>query len=116
MTQPAPSPEDDPYADRRVYPRVPVALPAFLQANGGRHFVQIVDLSAGGARLSCAAVLSSGTKVVLDCGVLGRGATVRWQNGDTLGLSFDSELDPLELAALRARSQALAVWMKHGDT
>ena len=55
-----PTPQDsDPFADRRVYPRVPVALPAFLQANGERHAVQIVDLSAGGAKLICSISLAS---------------------------------------------------------
>ena len=40
--QPHSFPQDcDPFADRRVYPRVPVALPAFLQADGERHAVQI---------------------------------------------------------------------------
>ena len=115
MTKPAPSPEDDPYADRRVYPRVPVALPAFLQAGGVRHHVHLLDLSAGGAKLTCAKQLASGTPVILDCGIIGRAATVRWQNGDTLGLAFDVQLDPLDVAALTARSTALAVWMKHGD-
>ena len=38
---------------------------------------------------------------------------MRWQNGDTLGLSFDVQLDALDVTALTARSQALAAWMKH---
>ena len=112
MATPLPSPEDsDPYADRRVYPRVPVALPAFLQAAGERHFVQILDLSAGGAKLSCAASLAVGTTVTLDCGTLGRAAEVRWQNGETLGLRFEKELDARDVAALADRSQALAARM-----
>ena len=113
MTKPAPSPEDDPYADRRVYPRVPVALPAFLQAGGIRHHVHLLDLSAGGAKLTCPVQLPSGTAVILDCGIIGRAATVRWQNGATLGLAFDVQLDALDVAALTARSAALAAWMKH---
>ena len=113
MANPVPSPQDvDPYADRRVYPRVPVALPAFLQANGGRHAVHILDLSSGGAKLSCPAALSTGTEVTLDCGTLGRSAVVRWQTGDVMGLCFDRELDPRDVAALLDRSRALAVRMK----
>lgn len=109
---PLPSPGDsDPYADRRVYPRVPVALPAFLQAGGERHFVQIVDLSAGGARLSCAASLAVGAIVILDCGMLGRSAEVRWQNGEVLGLRFEEELEERDVAALTDRSKALAARM-----
>lgn len=113
MASSAPTPaKDDPFADRRVYPRVPVALPAFLQAEGKRHFVQILDLSAGGAKLNCSQKLASGTAVVLDCGTLGRGAVVRWQNGDALGLCFDRELDPRDVTALAERSQALAALIK----
>ena len=116
MASSVPSPaQDDPFADRRVYPRVPVALPAFLQANGKRYSVQILDLSAGGAKLTCSARIASGTAVVLDCGTLGRGAVVRWQNGDALGLCFDRELDPRDVSALAERSKALVSLMKTRD-
>jgi hypothetical protein len=89
-----------------------VALPAFLQAGGERHFVQILDLSAGGAKLSCSTDLRTGTAITLDCGTLSRAATVRWQNGEQLGLSFDSELDERDLTALAGRSTALAARME----
>jgi hypothetical protein len=113
MASSVPSPQDcDPYADRRVYPRVPVALPAFLQAEGERHAVQIVDLSPGGAKLDCPASLAVGTAVILDCGTLARKAVVRWQNVGVLGLCFDSELDAREASALIERSNALAARMK----
>ena len=113
MANSVPSPQDcDPYADRRVYPRVPVALPAFLQANGERHAVQILDLSPGGAKLDCPATLPTGTAVVLDCGTLSRSAVVRWQTGGVLGICFDSELDAREVTALIARSIALDTLVK----
>ena len=107
--------DSDPYADRRVHPRVEVALPAFLQAEGERHSVQLLDLSAGGARLNCPASLAVGTAVTLTCGTLGRAATVRWQEGELLGLSFHSELDAREVSALIERSRALAARMKTGE-
>lgn len=107
------TPQDrDPYADRRAYPRVPVALPAFLQAEGGRHAVQIVDLSPGGAKLDCAANLSVGTAVILDCGTLGRSAVVRWRNAGVMGVSFESELEMREASALIDRSNAMAARME----
>jgi hypothetical protein len=113
MTSSIPSPQDcDPYADRRAYPRVPVALPAFLQADGERHFVQILDLSPGGAKLDCPANVSVGTAVILDCGTLGRAAVVRWQSAGVMGLCFDSELDVREAFALIERSKAIAARMK----
>ena len=113
MATPAPNPQDSaPYEDRRAYPRVPVAMPAFLQANGERHAVQLLDLSAGGAKLNCSATLPTGTVVVLECGTLGRSGVVRWQTGGVLGLCFDSELDVREVTALIARSIALDTLMK----
>lgn len=100
------------FADRRAYPRVAVAMPAFLQANGKRHQVQIVDLSAGGAKLNCTVDLAVGTAVILDCGTLGRSAVVRWQNDGLVGLCFDSELDARDVSALIDRANALAALMK----
>lgn len=112
MASPAPNPQETaPYEDRRAYPRVPVAMPAFLQANGERHAVHLLDLSAGGAKLKCGASLPSGTAVILDCGTLCRSAVVRWQTGVVLGICFDSELDTREVTALIARSVALEALM-----
>jgi len=107
-------PSQDPvsFEDRRVYPRVPVALPAFLQANGERHSVQLLDVSAGGAKLDCSLSLATGTEVVLDCGILGRAAVVRWHGPNVLGVNFESELDAREISSLVNRSEALAAWRK----
>lgn len=113
MTTPTPNPQDSaPDENRRAYPRVPVAMPAFLQASGTRHAVHVLDVSAGGAKLKCPADLSTGTAVVLDCGTLRRSAVVRWQTGGVLGLCFDHELDAREITALIARSIALDTLMK----
>jgi hypothetical protein len=116
MANPVPTPSDDgPFEDRRAYPRVEVALPAFLQAEGERHAVQILDLSAGGAKLDCPASLPTGTAVILDCGTLGRAAVVRWQTAGVLGLCFDSELDARDVSALIERSKALTAWRKERE-
>ena len=104
--------DPDPFADRRVHPRVMVALPAFLQAGGARQSVQILDLSSGGAKLTCAVDLATGSQVLLDCGSLACTGVVRWQNGGQLGLAFEQELDPREVAALMERSKALESLMK----
>lgn len=106
------SQNSDPYADRRVYPRVEVALPAFLQAQGERHAVQLLDLSPGGAKLSCPVAFPSGTAVMLDCGTLARPAVVRWRSEGVVGICFDSELDARDVSALVERSSALAAWRK----
>ena len=112
MASSAPSPQDSgPYEDRRAYPRVGVALPAFLHVSGERHSVLLLDVSAGGAKLNCAPSLPSGSAVVLDCGTLKRTAVVRWQNAGLVGLCFDSELDAREVSALIDRSVALSALM-----
>ena len=92
-----------------------MAMPAFLQAEGERHAVQLLDLSAGGAKLDCPVSLPTGTAVILDCGTLSRSAVVRWQNAGVLGLCFDSELDGREVSALIDRSKALAARMETRD-
>jgi hypothetical protein len=113
MAKPEPAPRDqDPYADRRVYPRVPVALPAALQAGAVRHSVQLLDVSPGGAKLKCAASIAAGTAVTLDCGSLACAAVVRWQNDGLIGVMFDSELDSRVVSALTGRSQALEALMQ----
>lgn len=104
----APLEDSDPFADRRLYPRVPVALPASVQAGGERHSVHLLDVSTGGAKLKCAARLEIGAVVTLDCGVLGRAAEVRWQNGELVGVRFEKELEARDVEALTERSQALA--------
>lgn len=104
--------DQDPYEDRRSFPRVRVALPAFLQAGGERQSVQILDLSSGGAKLLSGTEYAVGTAVFLDCGSLGCAGVVRWQTGETMGLCFDSELDAREVSALTDRSNALAALMK----
>ena len=106
-SQASPSQDRDLYADRRLHPRVEVALPAFLRADFDRHAVQIVDLSNGGAKLTCAAELASGTSVTLHCGTLSRAAVVRWQNAEFVGIAFETELDPRDVRALIARSHAM---------
>ena len=110
-----PAPRDDDFADRRATPRVPVALPASLQSGSDRHSVQLLDVSAGGAKLTCAASIVVGTAVTLDCGSLARAAVIRWQNGAIMGLMFDSELEAHVVSALTDRSRALQALMQARD-
>ena len=100
------------FADRRLYARTQLALPAFLQANDERLSVNLLDISAGGAKLKCPANIQVGTAVILDCGTVGCPAIVRWQNEGVIGLCFDSPLDARVVAALIDRSRALAAWSK----
>lgn len=102
----------DAFADRRAYERTELALPAFLQANGERHPVHLVDVSVGGGKLNCAVDLPVGSSIVLDCGTLGRPAVVRWQNAGAVGICFDRPLEAREVSALIDRSHAVAAWVK----
>ena len=113
MASSVPNAQD--FADRRVYPRVEVALPAFLEVAGERHSVLLLDLSPGGAKVNFAANLPIGTSVNLDCGTLARPAVVRWQHGEFLGICFETELDAREVSALVDRSNALAAFRKARD-
>lgn len=113
MAIPNPAATDaDAFADRRAYPRIGLALPAVLRVNGERYAVHLLDVSAGGAKLKCAAALAVGTSVTLDCGALCGAATVRWQNAGLAGVKFDNELDEGVVRALVNRSSALAALLK----
>ena len=109
---PSPTEGCSAYEERRIHPRVVVALPAFVHADGERHSVQLLDLSPGGAKMRGNVVLPVGTKVTLNCGTLGRAAVVRWQEGGLTGICFDVELEEREVAVQVQRSKALAAWMK----
>ena len=100
------------YEDRRAFPRVAVALPAFLQAQGERLAVQLLDLSAGGAKLACSTAVPAGTGVILDCGTLSLAAEVRWEGPGIVGIAFDRQLDNREVSAMAMRSAALAARME----
>ena len=105
--------DPDPYADRRLHPRVTVALPAFLVIGGRRYPVQIVDLSAGGAKIDCGtALVVAGAAVTLNWGGASGQATVRWRDGRQAGLAFAAELDGRDVADLARRSEALSARMR----
>src|SRR5687768_16716898 len=112
MATPVPS-ADAPAAhdDRRSHPRIAVALPACVHADGERHPVQLLDLSPEGAKVKGSATFPVGTQVRLSTGTLGRAAVVIWQKGEGMGVCFDIELDARELAAQVQRSKGLEAWM-----
>lgn len=99
----------DDLANRRLHPRVAVALPAFLVLRGRRYSVQVVDLSPGGAKIDCAqALVATGATVTLDWGGGSSQATVRWREGRLAGLAFAVEIDARDVLSLARRSEALA--------
>jgi hypothetical protein len=113
MTALPASAEPDRFVDQRQHPRVSVALPAFLIIGGRRYPVQIVDLSAGGAKVDCGqALVVAGAVVTLNWGGAGAQASVRWRDGRLAGLAFAAELDPRDVADLARRGQALGERMR----
>jgi hypothetical protein len=97
----------------RSHARVSVALPAFLVLSGRRYPVQIVDLSAGGAKLDCGlALVAAGAAVTLHWGGGSAAATVRWREERRAGIAFAAELDQRDVADLARRSQALGARMR----
>lgn len=109
LTRSCPIGEPDDLANRRLHPRVAVALPAFLVLGGRRYPVQVVDLSAGGAKLDCGqALVAMGALVTLNWGGGTAQGTVRWREGRLAGLAFAREIDPRDVADLARRSEALA--------
>lgn len=61
------------YRDRRRHRRVPLALSgALMDAYGKEHHFDIIDVSAGGIRISTGAAASAGDKLVLYCQTIGR--------------------------------------------
>jgi hypothetical protein len=103
--------EDD-LANRRLHPRVGVVLPAFLILGGRRYPVQVVDLSAGGAKLDCGqALVAVGATVTLNWSGGNSKATVRWREGRLAGLAFAVEIEERDVLALARRSEALAARM-----
>lgn len=105
--------ESDPYATLRQHKRVSVALPAFLVIGGRRYPVQIVDLSAGGARIDCGtALVVAGAIVTLNWGIASAHAAVRWREDRLAGLKFAADLDERDVGDLARRSEALGARMR----
>lgn len=103
--EPPSGPEDEaapgwPHRERRQHPRRRIHLPAtFLREDGTPIATEVVDISAGGIRLSGGGELRPGARGAVSVeGLFGPlSCTVMGQEGGTLRLRFDA------LEALRAR-------------
>ncbi len=80
-------------ADRRRYRRVQVDLPGklFVPAETQEYACTVIDLSPGGANITCTAPLTHDTQIVLYVNTFGRfeGTIVR-REGDNAGIRFIS--------------------------
>lgn len=79
-------------ADRRRYRRVHVGLAGrlFVPADGSEARCTVIDMSPGGARISCETIPEEGTSIVLYVDTFGRfeGQIVR-PEGDAFGVRFN---------------------------
>lgn len=81
--------------------RWPCDYPAVLRLADGLLRTQIINISAGGARLKPVDWLAPGDSVGIDIAGKLRHAEVRWRRGDTCGLRFAELLDARDMAQIR---------------
>lgn len=82
---------------RRGHPRRSRMVEARVMEDGKWHECRILNISAGGAKLSVGCDFTRGAPVVLEIGQFGqyRGSVI-WANGQELGIKFGH--DPAEMA------------------
>jgi hypothetical protein len=100
-------------AERRRFVRVPVDLSGrmFIPADGREATCKIVDLSPGGAQLSCEFVPAADTQIVLYIDGFGRfEGTVARPDTDTFGVKFNCSALKRERVA-----EQLTVYMNRGE-
>lgn len=92
-----------PFIERRRHPRVGVAWMATFRTGRGIHECMVIDVSAGGAKLTFTEppLLTDGMPVTLDLGPRGAlRAHLAWQRANFAGIRF---ADPHETIAAALR-------------
>lgn len=86
-------------------PRVEIDRLATLRAGASTHWIQVRDVSQGGVKIEIDQPLDADGEVVVTLeGFRPLAGTVRWQNGESAGVSFN-QLIPFE---------ELIAWLKNG--
>ena len=98
-----PQTRSDDDGGRRSFARLEVGIAARFTTLGGEQPIRLVDLSQNGARLILSRPDEAGAGVLtwLDFETFGE---LAWQEGDTIGLAFDTLLTPGCLAQTRLRA------------
>lgn len=89
---------------RREAKRVRAPMPALLITMSERHPALLFDISQTGARLRAKDPPRKGTELFLQAGGVDVYASVAWQNGDAVGLVFESEISAWDVEYLRANA------------
>ena len=79
-------------------------MPALLITLSERHPALLFDISKTGARLVAKNPPRKGTELFLQAGGVDVYARVAWQNGDAVGLIFETEIDSWDVEYLRVNS------------
>ena len=86
---------------RRSASREQLPLPAVVSTINERHGVELVDLSATGARLRGPDLPPAGEALWVKIDTLSRFGLVAWSDADECGIAFDVPVRGHELARLR---------------
>jgi hypothetical protein len=89
---------------RRVEKRVGAPMQALLITMSERNPALLLDISATGARLRAKNPPPSGTELFLQAGGVDVYARVAWQEGDSVGLAFESRIVGWDVEYLRANA------------
>ncbi|MGY6552877.1 MAG: PilZ domain-containing protein [Erythrobacter sp.] len=95
----------------RTYGRMDVALRGYLESPFGRTLCSIRDLSLGGARIETEQTLVTGQSIWLCLMKLKIFGTVKWVQGNLVGIQFEEKLPKSVVLNLRGEvvdSEALA--------
>lgn len=95
-------------ADERLWPRIPVAVPASIASAGQNFTARLANIAPGGAMLETSAELDVGAAAIFQCGTIAAQATVIWTKPGKIGLSFLAPLAGSQVDEQISRGEALA--------
>jgi len=95
-------------ADERLWPRMPVAVPASIAFAGQNFTARLANIAPGGAMLETEAEPDVGATAIFQCGTISAQATVIWRNPGKIGLSFIAPLTGSQVDEQISRGEALA--------
>ena len=94
---------------RRSAPRAEMLLPVWITSLAASRTLDLVDVSATGAKLAGTDLPAVGSDLFLRVGPLDTLATVVWNRGSTCGVTFDRPADAVELHQLGDEARSASV-------
>jgi len=93
-------------ADKRNFPRVPIALPVFLESAGTQLSARLANLSRSGALVESSATLPAGSHVLFNCGTIQSHGVIVWKSDQQCGIRFTSHIEEGRMVQQVERAQA----------